>query len=160
ANAKPVVRQTRIDAELHTEAPDQRTDLPRVAADDRRAAMGEQRLRNARVFAPVELLDDRSMTDAGTPATPNEGPPDRGAVTDVEINAFERGPPIADSGHVRGIEEAPRARRNSIADGRRTGGMLQRKRLEPKSIDFPGRARRDRTRVLDRKTPQQGQRRT
>lgn len=38
--------------------------------------------------------------------------------------------------------------------------MLQRNRLEPKSIDFPGRARRDRMRVLDRKTPQQGQRRT
>jgi hypothetical protein len=95
------------------------------------------------------LLDDRSMADAGTPATLDDGPPDRGAVADLEINAFERGLPIADSGHVRGHRRGtacapqfdsrrPAHRWNAPAETPRTQIHRLSRARAPRSYEGPG----------------------
>ena len=66
-----VAGDPRINIALFSEAADEGIHSLRAGAHDRRPAMGEDSMSNMRLCAPVELMDDRVITDQRTSLSPH-----------------------------------------------------------------------------------------
>ena len=121
---------SRLDAALAAEAPDERAEHPLVATDDLRAAMRKDRAPHQLRTAPVELGADRSVTNPDCTPPADYRPGHRCAVADIEVDSAQCRRRIADRDNVGYIECASPVGSNAVADGGSADRMLDWKRLE------------------------------
>src|SRR3974377_361246 len=93
--------------------------------------MGEDRVSNMRLCAPVELMDDRGMTDQRTSLSPHHRAFYGRAVADIEVDPTKCARGVRQLGNIGQIEATALLRRYSISDGRSAKRMHDRKGPEP-----------------------------
>jgi len=98
--------------------------------------MGKNRLMQLRRRTPFELRRDRRVADQRAVLHAYHGPPDRGAVANIDIDAAERGRRVRKLCDVGQIKERSRLDGNPVADSRRPYGMLNAIRLEVHPANF------------------------
>ena len=81
--------------------------------------MGKNRLMQLRRRTPFELRRDRRVADQRAVLHAYHGPPDRGAVANIDIDAAERGRRVRKLCDVGQIEERGRLDGNPVTDSRR-----------------------------------------
>ena len=115
---------------LAAETPNEGAEIAFVAADDLRSAMRKNGVRYPLRLAPVKLRADRRMPDRYPLAVPQDGPGHRRTVTEIHIDAAQRGFLVTDRRHVRHVEYASPAGADAVADGRSAQRMLDWEGLE------------------------------
>jgi hypothetical protein len=135
---------------LFSEPANQGTKHPLVAADDLRAAMGEDRGSDPRVSAPIELGADRCVANQRAAAAAQDRAGDRRAVANVQIDALQCGAEFGDRNDIGGIKETRAAVADAIADRGGPQRMLDGKGTNPQRADINRVARFDQPTVGDR----------
>ncbi len=137
-----------VNAALTTELADRRTQRARVAAHDRRAAMGENRSTHVRLGAPIELNRNRGVADQPASLYAHPRTSHRCAIADIDTDATQRFRRVRKPGDVRQVEKSFCVGRYTVSDSRRADGMLNRIRREAYSANcdcfFNGILRRSR----------------
>jgi hypothetical protein len=128
---------------LPTETPDSRRHEAGIGAYDLAAAMREYGVPYGLALAPAKLGADRGVPDQPVPPPSHQRAFHPCAIADVERDAMERLPAIADRDDIRHVEQADPTASNAIADRRRMNGMLDRKRLESEVGEGEGPAHPD-----------------
>ena len=98
--------------------------------------MGKNRSMQLRLGTPFELRRDRGVADQRAVLSAYHGPPERGAVADIDIDAAERSRRVRKPCDVGQIKERTCFNGHAIADGRRPYGMLNPVCFEVHSINF------------------------
>ena len=117
--------------------------------------MGENRLMQLRLRTPFELRCDCRVADQRAVLHAYHGPPERCAVANIDIDAAQRGRRVGKLRDIWQIEERGGVDGHSVADGRRSYGMLNPIRLEAYAADFYGSRQRYDASISNREAHQQ-----
>jgi hypothetical protein len=91
---------------LATELPERCIQPSRIAAHDRRSAMGKDGSPNVSLFTPFELTCDWSMADQGLCLPAHHRSPHRSTIADVDVDATKCVLRIGHPGDIGHIEKA------------------------------------------------------
>lgn len=110
----------------------------RVATHDRRSAMGEDGPPNIDLFTPIELTGDWRMAGYGSSLAAHHRSFHRRTIANVDMDAAKCVHRTGNPGDIGHVEEATAVCRYAKPNRRRPYRMLDRKRLEPHSVDHYG----------------------
>jgi hypothetical protein len=138
AQFHPVMSDARLDAAPAAEASDVGAKAAAVAADDLRAAMGEDRAPYGMDGAPVELGADRRVAYPSPVAAPEDGSGHCRTIADVKIDPVQRCHRVADFGDIRHIKDASAVGGEPVSHSGTSERMLDGKGLEFDTANIDG----------------------
>jgi hypothetical protein len=105
--------------------------------DDCAPAMGKDQTANASLGTPVQLCCHRSMTDGDASLTleTHDRTSNRGAISDVEPDAFQCVGPVSNAENVRRVEHVDAASGDAIAHGRCDHRVIEWEHLEAHTMN-------------------------
>jgi len=118
--------EARINAVLVTEPPERPTQRTGIAADNRRAAMSENRSMHIRASAPFELDRDGGVAHQHAILLSHHRTSQRGAIADIDTDPAQRVRGVRKPGNVRQIKECACLGTHAISNGGCADGMLDR----------------------------------